>query len=482
MKQGFIDLALAIIIGAVIMGIGTYFGLNKPQTIPPLGSTNVVQAQAFTLAGSGVTASANTVNLVSFKLPDASTTIIMANFSAGTGYGTIEPGTGKEEQISFTGITQNADGSAQLTGVTRGLSFTAPCTANSNFQKAHAGGVKFVLSNTACFYSQFASINATNTWSAVQTFNSTSVLQYGAEPSFTVGTQVIDKTYADALTFSGAPNASFTQKGLSVLSGQAQLITGSSTFSQNVFYVPPNQWFNTTSSATTTVPVTNASGTLSTGFIDQSTSTGNYIWNGSSTFNGLVFVNGSLSVATSTFSQLPNIPTSTPSSNTQATSKQYVLTLVNSAVHHSAIQQITTAYQTLATSTDFGPAGANDVYIITFPLGDGNGTGSSSVNIALNNIVVASSALPINSNHLYRIRIMGANSTSSQITTLENFFSAGTGSNIDLTNFGSPTSTISSVNMSTTTVFTISTANMTADSSHRLEYFDIQKFAANSNF
>jgi hypothetical protein len=41
-------------------------------------------------------------------------------------YGTIAPKTSSSEFISFTGITQNADGTATLTGVTRGLAKKYP--------------------------------------------------------------------------------------------------------------------------------------------------------------------------------------------------------------------------------------------------------------------------------------------------------------------------------------------------------------------
>ena len=97
-----------------------------------------VQSIRHTLAGSGVTATATTIVLKSFKLPDGTTNITVSNFGA-IGFGTLEPGTTREEVISFTGVTQNGDGTADLTGVTRGLAFVAPYTTLSSNKKSHSG-------------------------------------------------------------------------------------------------------------------------------------------------------------------------------------------------------------------------------------------------------------------------------------------------------------------------------------------------------
>ena len=112
-----------------------------------------VQAQRFRLAGSGITSSATTIVLQSFKTP-AGTNIVTADFGA-IGYLTLDPGTSKEEVISFTTVTQNADGTATLTGVTRGLGFTTPYTTVSANQLSHAGGSVAVLSNPSAFYNKF---------------------------------------------------------------------------------------------------------------------------------------------------------------------------------------------------------------------------------------------------------------------------------------------------------------------------------------
>lgn len=110
-----------------------------------------VQVQPFALNGAGVVIGDTTVRLKSFLLIDGITPITMAMFGS-KGFGTLEPGNNTlEEQISFTGITQNADGTATLTGVSS-VEFVTPFTETSGLNKTHAGSTSFVISNDAGFY------------------------------------------------------------------------------------------------------------------------------------------------------------------------------------------------------------------------------------------------------------------------------------------------------------------------------------------
>ncbi|MGH7249362.1 MAG: hypothetical protein ACREGC_00125, partial [Minisyncoccia bacterium] len=73
-----------------------------------------VQAQAFILAGAGVILGDTTVDLSSFEGIDG-IALTMADFGT-KGFATLEPNSGtQEEQISFTGVTQNINGTATLT-------------------------------------------------------------------------------------------------------------------------------------------------------------------------------------------------------------------------------------------------------------------------------------------------------------------------------------------------------------------------------
>lgn len=108
-----------------------------------------VQAQNFSLSGAGSSIGDTVLNLKSFK-NILGVNLTMTQFGS-TGYGTIEAGNGvQEEAISFTGITQNSDGTAQLTGVKHTL-FIPPYTETSGMTITHPGSVVFIVTNTAAW-------------------------------------------------------------------------------------------------------------------------------------------------------------------------------------------------------------------------------------------------------------------------------------------------------------------------------------------
>jgi hypothetical protein len=109
---------------------------------------NYVQAQQFRLA-LGVTTGTTTVRVREFIDIDGNV-IDMTKFGA-KGYATLEPNTPREESISFTGVTNNNDGTWTLTGVSNVLSSGA-MTETSGVAKNHIGGSIMVLSNTSFFY------------------------------------------------------------------------------------------------------------------------------------------------------------------------------------------------------------------------------------------------------------------------------------------------------------------------------------------
>lgn len=116
-------------------------------------SIKISQLQNFALNGSGVSISDTTMTLSSFQTIDG-VNLAMTDFGS-KGYMTIEPGSrDREEQISFTGVTQNSSGTATLTGIKTVL-FLSPYTETSGFSKSHPGGVVAVVTNTSGFYNEF---------------------------------------------------------------------------------------------------------------------------------------------------------------------------------------------------------------------------------------------------------------------------------------------------------------------------------------
>ena len=178
---------------------------------------NPLQAQAFSLAGSGAVIGATSLTLKSMTTIDgALVTMAMLGSYA---FITLEPGNGtNEEQIKFTGITQNANGTATLTGVSN-VSFGTPYTVTSGILKTHAGSVTAILSNTSGFYNSFVAKDDDGTISEVLTFTQPNFPQMdgiGTPP--TAPAQLATKHYVDTVVTGGAPNASATAIGITKLS------------------------------------------------------------------------------------------------------------------------------------------------------------------------------------------------------------------------------------------------------------------------
>jgi type II secretory pathway pseudopilin PulG len=272
MKQkGFALIPTLITLGIVaIASIGGFFGLDyaknyiEDKTSMAVGtSINFVGGQAYYLSGSGVTATDTSIALVSFTDPNG-TELTMTDFGD-IGYATLEPGTSRQEFISFTGITQASDSSrATLTGVTRGLRFVSPYTQDTSLRKAHTGASILIVSNSPQLYNQLARKGGTesitgvytyastsapvydadwnvgttsnafahaawinrnfgdlfngNTWTGAQTFNGTTTFAAAGgavwSQNCSASTDLCNKAYVDGVAISGASNADTTTKGI----------------------------------------------------------------------------------------------------------------------------------------------------------------------------------------------------------------------------------------------------------------------------
>lgn len=176
------------------------------------------QVQPFSLYGSGAVLGATFIILTSF-LDIEGNQLTMASFGS-LGWGTLEPGNGSlEEQISFTGITVNANGTTTLTGVSS-VGFIYPYTSTSGLAKTHAGSTAFIISNTSGFYSELASTSDDETITGLYNFptgvnNPTIGTAYVAP---TLALQIPTKQYVDSVAVAGAPQATTSQVGIVLLS------------------------------------------------------------------------------------------------------------------------------------------------------------------------------------------------------------------------------------------------------------------------
>lgn len=169
-----------------------------------------IQTQPFTLYGNGVVIGATSLTLTSFNDING----IAIPFQGTTMTGTIEPGNGSnEEQIIFTGLTTNTNGTVTLTGVSS-VAFASPYTLTSGVVKSHFGNTTFTLSDTAYLYSQFASLGANNTFTGTDTF---SVSPFIPTVASSATGQAASVGYVNSVAISGSPKASNTVFGITEL-------------------------------------------------------------------------------------------------------------------------------------------------------------------------------------------------------------------------------------------------------------------------
>ena len=147
----------------------------------------------YTLAGS-ISSTATSITLSSFKVPITNTDVTMTTMGTSIAYGTISPGTVNSEFISFTGITQNANGTATLTGVTRGLDKQSPYTTSSSFKRPHSGQAQFILSDSPNLWDSLAIKQNDETISGQYTFTAQPISTAGLP---TGSTDLATKQYVD---------------------------------------------------------------------------------------------------------------------------------------------------------------------------------------------------------------------------------------------------------------------------------------------
>ncbi len=174
------------------------------------------QLQAFSLYGAGATLGDQDITLTTFTGIDGEA--LNMSYFGSKGFGTLEPGSGtQEEQISFTGITNNANGTTTLNGVKTVL-FLSPFTETAGLAKSHAGGVRFVISNTSGFYSKIMQTDGGQTVTVPIIFDSTTgrpVLSTDVDAS--LPEQLVSAGQLTRTAISGGVNASTTVAGISKL-------------------------------------------------------------------------------------------------------------------------------------------------------------------------------------------------------------------------------------------------------------------------
>ena len=251
-----------------------------PQAQEALGGTNAVGGKTYYLSGAGASASQTTLSLTNFDIAGGTQNLTMTDFGT-LGCGTLEPGHAtRQEFVSFTGVTQNADGTATLSGVSRGLAPIPPYTASSTLQDAHAGGSQFVISNSPpCFYESYANRTASTTIQALWNF---AVLPESPLTA-TTSNQLTNKSYVDNVVNAGAATSTETNGGLVELGTLAEQ---ASSFDGGANKPTVLQTKNSTSTCqvvgTYNIVASSTTGKLDGNCLDR---TASQVWTGRNIFN-----------------------------------------------------------------------------------------------------------------------------------------------------------------------------------------------------
>lgn len=153
---------------------------------PIFGTSQPIAGATYTLSGAGVSNSATSITLSSLTVPQNGYEILDADLSP-TFYITLEPGNRtRQEIVSCTTVTQNANNTATLSGCTRGLSPVQPYTADSSLRFSHGGGSQVIFSNPPQFYNEFANLSDDETVTGQWTFNTFPITPSNSPCSTTV--------------------------------------------------------------------------------------------------------------------------------------------------------------------------------------------------------------------------------------------------------------------------------------------------------
>lgn len=270
------------------VGIQSLFGFgSQPQAVQQptitLGDFNPTGGQTYRLQSS-ISSTQNTITLSSFKEPVSGIKYTMSYLNTDVIYGTLDPqNSTSKEFVSATGITQNADGTATLTGVSRGLGFSYPYTASTTLAQAHSGQSIFILSNSPQLYNRYYNLSNVSTSTNILWFSSTtpprldSVAGQSAGSYIATTSEFVTWAGLQAVALSGVSNATESVRGVGELATQIEMASSTATGSTGASLLLYSKY--STSSPYTTglwIPTTQNDGKLSPLFIATSSS---YLYN-----------------------------------------------------------------------------------------------------------------------------------------------------------------------------------------------------------
>lgn len=198
---------------------------------------------------------------------------------------------GKVEDVCGT-----ASGTA-VSSLVRGIQ-TDGYTASTTLAHAHRVGADIKTTDSPYLAQYYGFLNGVNAFGAPLIYTSTSSL------FISLAQQLASKAYVDSVASSGAANADEVTKGIVELATIIENTNGNATGSTGASLVPQNKYFNATSSATTTIPVTMSNGQLSPGFISTSSA---YTWTGTTTLSNVARATFATATSTATSTDIFNL-------------------------------------------------------------------------------------------------------------------------------------------------------------------------------
>jgi hypothetical protein len=186
-------------------------------------------------------------------------------------------------------------------------------TSNASLAHSHRVGADVKITDYPYLSQYYRFLNGIDAFPNVLQYTaSNTAIVVGANPA-----NIASVGYVNSTSFAGAPNGSLLAKGIYQEATKAQSAAGNATGSTGADLIVPNAYHSATSTATTTVPVTRATGKLDPGFIDA-TSTNYGFANqtlSTTTLNGSTTISGALTdTATATFSGTVDLTSATVSS------------------------------------------------------------------------------------------------------------------------------------------------------------------------
>jgi len=305
---------------------------------------------SYTLYGSGLSSSATSITLTSLTIPQTSQKIVDADLSD-TFYITIEPGNKtRQEIVSCTTVAQNSNGTATLSGCSRGLAPVTPYTASSTLAFAHGGNTSVIFSDPPQLFNQYPAIIDNYTISGLWTFPNGI---YGVTPTST--TQLATKGYADGLSYAGSPDMTLLVKGIGEMATGFELASSTPTGNTTAPLIATSLYATSSPyTASSWIPVTDRDGKLNQTFLRLSDA---FTWTNTHIF--------------------PRIITTDATSTNATTTNLYVSGAVkfDGTFSGNGVNATTTIYTANGTWTK--PTGAKivEVYVI----GGGGGGGSGDV-------------------------------------------------------------------------------------------------------